>query len=69
MSSSSFCVMWYSVHRGLCRPADNFLLGMAEAGQADYLVTGDKAGVLAIGRRGNTKIVTVSEMVSSLKLG
>lgn len=50
-------------------PADNFLLGMAEAGQADYLVTGDKAGVLAIGRRGNTKIVTVSEMVSSLKLG
>jgi len=50
-------------------PADNFLLGMAEAGQADYLVTGDKAGVLAIGRRGNTKIVTVSEMASSLKLG
>jgi len=42
---------------------------MAEAGQADYLVTGGKAGVLAIGRRGNTKIVTVSEMVSSLKLG
>src|SRR3990172_2800440 len=24
-------------------PSDNFLLGMAEAGQADYLVTGDKA--------------------------
>ena len=50
-------------------PTDNFLLGMAEAGQADYLVTGDKAGVLAIGRHGKTNILTVSKMVSTLKLG
>lgn len=50
-------------------PADNFLLAMAEAGKADYLVTGDKAGVLAIGRHGKTAIVTVSEMAATLKLG
>ena len=50
-------------------PTDNFLLGMAEAGQADYLVTGDKAGVLAIGRHGKTNILTVSKMVSTLELG
>ena len=50
-------------------PTDNFLLGMAEAGQADYLVTGDKAGVLAIGRHGKTNTLTVSKMVSTLKLG
>ena len=50
-------------------PADNFLLGMAQAGQADYLVTGGKAGVLAIGRHAKTDILTVSKMVSTLKLG
>ena len=50
-------------------PTDNFLLGMAEAGQADYLVTGDKAGVPAIGRHEKTNVLTVSKMVSTLKLG
>lgn len=50
-------------------PADNFLLGMAEAGQADYLVTGDKAGVLAIERHGRTTIVTVTRMMKTLGLG
>ena len=50
-------------------PADNFLLGMAEAGQADYLVTGDKLGVLAIERRGKTKVVTVTRMMKTLRLG
>lgn len=49
-------------------PSDNFLLGMAEAAEADYLVTGDKAGVLAIGKHGKTNIVRVSEMVTTLKL-
>jgi predicted nucleic acid-binding protein len=29
-------------------PADNFLLALAEAGNADYLVTGDKSGLLAL---------------------
>lgn len=50
-------------------PADNFLLGMAEAGQADYLVTGDKSGVLAIERHGKTKVVTVTRMMKTLRLG
>lgn len=50
-------------------PADNFLLGMAEAGQADYLVTGDKSGVLTIERHGRTKVVTVTRMMKTLRLG
>lgn len=49
-------------------PSDNFLLGMAEAGEADYLVTGDKAGMLAIGKHGKTNIVSVGTMVTTLKL-
>lgn len=49
-------------------PGDNFLLAMAEEGNADYLVTGDKAGVLAIRKHGKTHIVTVSNMVATLKI-
>lgn len=49
-------------------PGDNFLLAMAEGGNADYLVTGDKAGVLAIRKHGKTHIVTVSNMVATLKI-
>ena len=49
-------------------PGDNFLLAMAAAGEADYLVTGDKAGVLAIGKYGKTSVVSVSKMVAILKL-
>jgi uncharacterized protein len=39
-------------------PYDNFLLAMADAGQADYLVSGDKNGVLAYHPFGRTQIVT-----------
>ncbi|MBI2295744.1 MAG: putative toxin-antitoxin system toxin component, PIN family [Betaproteobacteria bacterium] len=49
-------------------PADNFLLGMAEAAAADYLVTGDRSGVLTIGRHKKTNVVTVSEMLGTLQL-
>jgi putative PIN family toxin of toxin-antitoxin system len=49
-------------------PGDNFLLAMAEGGNADYLVTGDKAGVLAVRKHGKTHIVTVSNMVATLKI-
>ncbi len=49
-------------------PADNFLFGMADAGQADYLVTGDKSGVLAFGRHGRTTVVTVTGMIKMLGL-
>ncbi len=42
-------------------PADNFLLAMAEAGEADYLVTGDSRHLLAMGRHASTRIVTARE--------
>lgn len=40
-------------------PDDAFLLGMAVAGNADYLVTGDhRAGLLQLKHLGRTRIVT-----------
>ncbi|MGD0961904.1 MAG: putative toxin-antitoxin system toxin component, PIN family [Methylomonas sp.] len=40
-------------------PDDSFLLAMAIAGQADYLVTGDRyAGLLKRGSIGRTRIIT-----------
>jgi putative PIN family toxin of toxin-antitoxin system len=40
-------------------PFDAFLLAMAVAGEAEYLVTGDhRAGLLQRGHIGNTRIVT-----------
>jgi putative PIN family toxin of toxin-antitoxin system len=47
-------------------PNDDFLLAMAEAGAAEYLVTGDKRGVLALKRHGNTVIITATEMLPLL---
>jgi putative PIN family toxin of toxin-antitoxin system len=47
-------------------PADDFLLAMAEAGTADYLVTGDKHDVLALKTHGATHIVTVTAMLEIL---
>ena len=49
-------------------PFDNFLLGLSISGEADYLVTGDKAKVLALKRVGRTRIVTAREMCRLLKL-
>ena len=48
-------------------PYDNFLLSIAAGGRADYLVTGDKADLLALGRHGGTRIVTVAPS-SAMKL-
>lgn len=43
----------------VCDPNDTFLLAMAQAGSADYLVTGDhRAGMLQLGSLGRTRIVT-----------
>lgn len=40
-------------------PDDSFLLAMAAAGAADYLVTGDRrAGLLQLGHLGRTRILT-----------
>ena len=41
---------------------------MAVAGEADYLVTGDKADVLAIGKYEKTRVVSVREMARLLRL-
>jgi predicted nucleic acid-binding protein len=47
-------------------PWDNFLLALAEAGGADFLVTGDKTGLLALGRHATASIVTVRDMLDRL---
>jgi len=39
-------------------PTDDFLLALCQAGEADYLVTGDKAGLLDLRSHGATRIVT-----------
>jgi len=49
-------------------PSDNFLLAMAEAGTADYLVSGDKRHVLALNSHGRTHIVTARQMLTILRL-
>jgi uncharacterized protein len=38
-------------------PGDNFLLALAEAGNAGYLVTGDKSGLLALATHKSTRII------------
>jgi len=37
--------------------SDDFLLALSEGGKADYLVTGVKSGLLALGRHNATRIV------------
>lgn len=49
-------------------PFDDFLLGMAVAGEAEYLVSGDKRHVLSLKRYERTRIVSAREMVRILKL-
>ena len=39
-------------------PTDDFLLALSEAGKADYLVTGDKSGLLTLQRHKTTRIVS-----------
>jgi predicted nucleic acid-binding protein len=43
---------------------DDFLLAMSQGGQADYLVTGDKRGLLALGRHKATRIVSAGEFAA-----
>ena len=42
-------------------PFDNYLLSMAAAGTADFLVTGDKRDLLGLGLYEGTKIETVRD--------
>lgn len=45
-------------------PYDNYLLAMAEAGQANALVTGDKRDLLALVRHRGIRIVTAREALA-----
>ena len=47
-------------------PADNFLLALSEAGRADYLVTGDKSGLLTLARHKGTQIISAADFVALL---
>ncbi|MBI3292946.1 MAG: putative toxin-antitoxin system toxin component, PIN family [Elusimicrobia bacterium] len=49
-------------------PGDNFVLAMAQAGQAEYLVTGDNRDILALGHYQKTRIVTVRQMIERLEI-
>jgi putative PIN family toxin of toxin-antitoxin system len=44
-------------------PKDSYLLAMAQASQADFLVTGDK-DLLSLKRHGSTRILTPAAMIS-----
>ena len=45
---------------------DNFLLAMAEAGGAEYLVTGDKRDILSLKTHGTTRIINPTSMLRVL---
>ena len=47
-------------------PADDFLLALCEAAGADYLATGDKSHLLALGRHGATRIVSARDLAELL---
>ncbi|MFO1434268.1 MAG: putative toxin-antitoxin system toxin component, PIN family [Candidatus Competibacteraceae bacterium] len=49
-------------------PYDNYLLSIASGGTADYLITGDKTDLLALGHYAGTKIVSVREFVTLTRL-
>lgn len=48
-------------------PEDDFLLALCEAGGADYLVTGDKSGLLSLKRHNKTRIISAREFVALLE--
>lgn len=45
-------------------PDDNYLLALAAAGSADFLVTGDKRDLLRIGVYAGAKILTVRDILA-----
>ena len=44
-------------------PNDDYLLAMARAGGADFLITGDKRDLLSLARHDRTRIVTVRDFL------
>ena len=49
-------------------PYDNYLLSIASGGEADYLVTGDKPDLLALGSHDGTRIVSVRDFITLARL-
>jgi uncharacterized protein len=47
-------------------PADDFLLAIAQVASAEYLITGDKNGLLNLKSDGCTRITTARELVQLL---
>lgn len=47
-------------------PDDDFLLATAQAAEAEFLVTGDKSGLLALKKHGVSSILTVQAFVALL---
>jgi|KBSSwiStaDraftv2_1062776.scaffolds.fasta_scaffold117654_1 putative PIN family toxin of toxin-antitoxin system len=51
----------------VCRdPWNNYLLAMIEVGNADVLITGDKADLLSLGGHAGAAIVTVREFLDQI---
>lgn len=48
-------------------PGDNYLLAMALAGRADYLVSGDKSGLLGLRQIGMTRIVSARRFANLIR--
>jgi putative PIN family toxin of toxin-antitoxin system len=48
-------------------PADDFLFAIAASADADYIVTGDKSGVLEVGEHGRARTLTVRQFVAFLR--
>ena len=47
-------------------PYDNYLLSIAVGGLADYLVTGDKADLLALKKHQSVAIVSISDFLAAM---
>lgn len=45
-------------------PKDDFILALAQAGGAHYIVTGDKSGLLALEQHAGTEILSASSFVT-----
>jgi predicted nucleic acid-binding protein len=48
-------------------PTDDFLLALSEVGKADFLVTGDKSGLLALIRHNTVRIVSARDFAALLQ--
>lgn len=46
---------------------DNWILGLARKGGADFIVSGDKCHILEIGKYHTTSIITLTQMLDVLK--